>query len=298
MVTITAGARVEGIDRTVYDAAGSHLKLPPVEATHARRHRLVLRLPRQRLLGCRHQQRPQPAARHLDRRPGLLRLPRRLPDRRWSDGTGQDRRNTRHVLPPRARRSPTTTATRAFAAGSLPDTRRPTSTACRCHVDHDKFNARQGRQPAPDITTRPGDRDRDRLLDSASNTGVCTTCHATSLAKQDRHRPEERRLDRHAEDRRRRRAPTSSARSAHNYYATSTFDDATTFNANCSKCHNDEQPRPTRPPPTTFGTHWSAARRILSAFGAAVTDPLGESAATAATPATPAGQRLLRRRAR
>jgi hypothetical protein len=64
--------------------------------------------------------------------------------------------------------------------------------------------------------------------------------------------------------------------SAHDFSVNSTFGDATTFGANCTKCHNDEQTKAYQTSTNKFGTHWSAERRILAAMGITVTNPLAE----------------------
>ncbi len=162
---------------------------------------------------------------------------------------------------------------KAFAAGSYPTS--TTDVYClSCHVDHDKFNASKSGNLRPDIATvNPAGASTD--YSTTSNAGVCTSCHATSLTKQ---------VGTDQKSDGSTAAPKVLAgsganqfgASAHNYYATSTFADATTFNANCSKCHNDPQTKSFQTSANKFSTHYSPTRRILSAFGAGVTDPASE----------------------
>ncbi|MDH4140096.1 MAG: hypothetical protein OEV43_05940, partial [Coriobacteriia bacterium] len=183
--------------------------------------------------------------------------------------TGATRANFyHHVLG-----SATNDGDKAFAAGSY-----PTSTSdvycLSCHVDHDKFNATKAANLRDALGSSPGTSTAD--YSSATDSGICTECHASSLAKQspgtDQKDDESTATPKIV--------PGSGASqfgaSAHDYYATSTYGDATTFNANCSKCHNDEQTKDFQTSTYRFGVHWSAARRILSALGGTVTDPLQE----------------------
>ena len=162
---------------------------------------------------------------------------------------------------------------KAFAAGSYPNS--ATDVYClSCHVDHDKFNAAKASNLRPDVTTlNPAGAATD--YSSASNTGVCTSCHASSLTKQNPGTDQK-------DD-----GSTSTPKivpgagvgqfgaSAHDYAATSDYDTAV-FSANCAKCHNDEQSKDFQTSADAFGTHWSASRRLLSALGGSVIDPLAE----------------------
>jgi|GEM_PF-1068273 len=161
----------------------------------------------------------------------------------------------------------------AFLAGSYPILPDTGNVYCMsCHVDHDKFNSSQAFNLRPDMSTaNPAGANTD--FNSGSNSGVCTACHATSLTKQSP--GTDQKSDGSTA------APKVLAAgfgaSAHDYYATSSYGDATTFNANCSKCHNDEQTKDFQTSANKFGTHWSSVRRILSALGGALSDPLQES---------------------
>ncbi|MDF1542191.1 MAG: cytochrome c3 family protein [Anaerosomatales bacterium] len=160
----------------------------------------------------------------------------------------------------------------------------PTSTSdvycVSCHTDHNYFNASNATNLRSDITNSSGSASADTDYSTNSNAGICTSCHATSLTKQG--------MGTEQKDDGSTATPKIVAgaganqfgASAHNYTATSTFDDATTFKANCSKCHNDENDPAYKVFQTSankFGTHWSAERRILSALGGTLTDPLSET---------------------
>jgi nitrate/TMAO reductase-like tetraheme cytochrome c subunit len=166
---------------------------------------------------------------------------------------------------------------KAFAAGSYPTS--TTDVYClSCHVDHDKFNASKAANLRPDVTaTNPTGAATD--YNSTSNTGVCTACHATSLAKQGM--GAEQKDD--GSTATPKVVPGGAAgqfgASAHDYYATSTFGSGNTFNANCSKCHNDEQSKSFQDSTFQFGTHWSSYQRILSALGS----PGGGTGSSSAT---------------
>lgn len=142
-----------------------------------------------------------------------------------------------------------------------------------CHVDHDKFNASPGanlRRNAVSTTDgAPYGTNTDFDLASPFAGGLCTSCHAIAVGRDT--------VDQKA-------AGTvvqsvdfgTYSSSAHQYKVSSEFGSGNTFLADCSKCHNDEQPKEFQTSANAFGTHWSAERSILSAFGAAVTDPMGE----------------------
>ena len=164
---------------------------------------------------------------------------------------------------------------KAFAAGSYPTS--TTDVYCMsCHTDHDKFNATQASNLRPDIATlNPAGAATD--YDSASNTGVCTACHATSLAKQNPGTDQKSDGSIATPKIVAGGAANQFGASAHDYYATSTYGDATSFSANCSKCHNDEMTKDFQTSTYRFGTHSSATRRMVSALGGTVADPLQEA---------------------
>lgn len=160
----------------------------------------------------------------------------------------------------------------AFASGSY-----PTSTSnlycMSCHADHDQFNASQSGNLRLSLSATANTAASDYA--TSGTYGICVSCHSTSLTKDSTHQAND--------------GSTATPKivggtgaggfgiSAHNYAATSSFGDATSFSANCSKCHNDEQTKDFQTSDDKFGTHFSAARRLLSALGGTVTDPLAES---------------------
>lgn len=141
-----------------------------------------------------------------------------------------------------------------------------------CHVDHDQFNAKQGanlRAQFPSYSS--GTATNTDFSSSLVLGGLCTSCHGLPQPKDTTYQKDD---------------GTNLAQSisiggynasAHQYVAGSAFGDGSTFKANCSKCHNDEQVKDFQTSSNKFGTHWSAARRLLSALGATVTDPLQET---------------------
>jgi hypothetical protein len=114
--------------------------------------------------------------------------------------------------------------------------------------------------------------------------GVCVSCHKTSLAKQGQ-----------GSDQAGLGAANTPAisipgfsDSSHNYAVSSTFGDSTTFSANCSKCHSDEQAKEFQTSTYKFGTHWSASVGILRALGVFVGNPPKQEACYACHNATAA----------
>ena len=157
---------------------------------------------------------------------------------------------------------------KAFAGGNYPTV--SSEVFClSCHVDHNQFNSsKSGNLRNSASAASPSAADSDYSV--STNTGVCTDCHSTSLTKQG--------MGTDQKDDGSTATPKVAGgsganqfgASAHNYTTTSTFGDATTFKANCSKCHNDENSPAYKTYQTStnkFGTHWSAERRILSALG-------------------------------
>jgi hypothetical protein len=67
------------------------------------------------------------------------------------------------------------------------------------------------------------------------------------------------------------------ASTAHNYNATSSYGDGSSFNANCVKCHNDEMSKSKQTSTIKFSAHDSQYRRILDETGISLPeDPLEE----------------------
>lgn len=160
----------------------------------------------------------------------------------------------------------------------------PTSTTdvycVSCHADHDIFNASKAGNLRSDVTSASGTATASADYRADTNDGICTSCHATSLTKQGP--GSEQKSD----------GSTATAKitagsdpgeygaTAHDYAAQSSFGDGSTFDANCTKCHNDENDPAYKSAQTTadkFGLHWSAWRRVISAFGAPASDPVSEN---------------------
>ncbi len=106
---------------------------------------------------------------------------------------------------------------------------------------------------------------------STSPYGICVSCHATAKAKQGMGTDQ---LNVGGAN-----TPVIGGAqfntSAHNYNVASTFG-ASTFNANCSKCHSDEQTKTYQGSTYKFGTHYSAASAILGALGVSLADAYTE----------------------
>ncbi|NTW59154.1 MAG: CxxxxCH/CxxCH domain-containing protein [Nitrospirae bacterium] len=161
-------------------------------------------------------------------------------------------------------------------------------TCLQCHVDHNIFrpevntantvgrsaNLRTNINTAvPSQPTTVGYTNTD-FLSTDTDGGICLSCHKTQLAKgypqpdATTVTPAVGKADYQA--------------SGHQYVATSTFGTGgSTFNANCSKCHNDTMnPKSSfnaQSSANKFGNHSSTLRRILAALGiASPADPLEE----------------------
>ncbi len=167
--------------------------------------------------------------------------------------------------------------------GDTSDTKR---NCLMCHVDHDVFR--------PDLNTTSGARAKNlrasiSVMPSAGdintykNTdfdnaqtkgGICVSCHATEQTKS------------YTQTDNTTKTPNIEkakfAQSAHNYDVTSTFArDSSSFNANCSKCHNDTLTPKSRfnsqSSTNKFGNHNSTLRRVTATLGISTpTDPLEE----------------------
>jgi len=136
-----------------------------------------------------------------------------------------------------------------------------------CHVDHDKFNANKAGNLRATLGSTPATSNTDF---NSSNGGICLGCHVVSLTKDFANQ----------KDDGSRTTPTITvsgyAGKPHDYAATSSYNDASTFSANCAKCHSDELTKSYQASTYKFGTHISANRRILSALGGIVTDAMEE----------------------
>ncbi len=129
-----------------------------------------------------------------------------------------------------------------------------------CHTDHNYFNATKGANLRTGIAAAGNSTANTDFI--AGGTGICVSCHATSLAKQN---PGTDQASLGAAN-----TPVIGGAvfdaSAHDYTVASSFG-TSTFNANCSKCHSDEQTKGFQTSTYRFGTHWSASAGILSALG-------------------------------
>ncbi|GAB4279317.1 MAG: hypothetical protein Kow0056_12330 [Coriobacteriia bacterium] len=184
------------------------------------------------------------------------------------DGTGSKTGSNRTASYHHVLGSATNDGDKAFAAGSYPGA--GTDVYClSCHVDHDKFNSSKGSNLRASTAADPAGSNTD--FPGGGTYGICVGCHSVSRAKDTTNQKDD--------------GFSSSTPiiagadfdvSAHDYTVSSEFGSGNTFNANCSKCHNDEQTKDFQTSTYKFGTHWSAEQRILSALGASLADPMGE----------------------
>ncbi len=142
-----------------------------------------------------------------------------------------------------------------------------------CHADHNYFNSDKGANLRTNIATAsPQTVQRtDFITGGAPTYGICITCHSTSLTKDTANQKSDGTTS----------TPTISGvqfdGSSHNYGVLSSFG-TSTYNANCVKCHNDDQTKDKQTSTAKFGLHFSNIRRILSPMGiTAPTDPLEEN---------------------
>ncbi|GAB4284727.1 MAG: hypothetical protein Kow0067_06820 [Coriobacteriia bacterium] len=143
-----------------------------------------------------------------------------------------------------------------------------------CHVDHDKFNDTPGANLRGSMAGAPTAAATDF---NSSTGGVCLGCHDKALTKDYSNQ----------KDDGSRTTPIITtgmyAGKAHDYVVNSYFgpsaDAGNRFQANCVKCHNDEQSKPFQEAAGsafTFGTHFSAQRRVIAALGGTFSDPAEE----------------------
>lgn len=133
-----------------------------------------------------------------------------------------------------------------------------------CHVDHNYFNGDKAGNLRDGLVTgaqTPTNTDFD-----AVNEGVCLGCHTVERTKDTTSRMNNGTSI----------TPAISAAmfagSAHNYTVQSgAFRDNSTFQANCAKCHRDDQGANFQDEPS-FRLHWSTAPSILALLGRAA-DP-------------------------
>jgi hypothetical protein len=172
---------------------------------------------------------------------------------------------------------------------NVTDTGRDTVFCLSCHVDHDYFSpfAAAGKTRAANLRLQygagtPSQSDAtntDFTMVTGGTNGVCLGCHSTALQRDNANQKAETASS---------WLPTITATtydpSAHDYTATSTFSDNSTFYANCTKCHDSEidgggmeEGTKTagfqRTPGNQFSVHYSAARRILGAMGVTIYEP-------------------------
>lgn len=146
-------------------------------------------------------------------------------------------------------------------------------TCLTCHVDHNKFNNQKAFNLKANYMesfliddATPG-QNTDFIAADSVNGGLCLSCHKTPQLKT------------YTQADGTTATPPISisgyANSAHNYVAQSIFGDATIFQANCAKCHNDSMTKTKQTSINKFGTHDSGYQRILTPFGdVTLTDPL------------------------
>lgn len=150
-----------------------------------------------------------------------------------------------------------------------------------CHVDHDVFNSGLASNLRPDGATVTSPTGTATDFNTTSKQGVCTGCHSVVLNK-----------DTNSANQKQdgtTKTPAigtiAYAASAHGiktdataYAVGGTFTtDSSVFSANCSKCHNDSMAKSYQNPTYKFGTHLDPTRRILAALGrTGITDPYAE----------------------
>lgn len=174
----------------------------------------------------------------------------------------------------------TNTGDRTFTSTTYPSTVSGANTdvyCLSCHVDHDLFYNgaavdKKGYNLRSQLVTSPTAANSDY---NDTNGGICLGCHSTALTKSTLQKT----------------SATESATTpaitlaqysnkAHDYDVASAFSGATnnTYNANCVKCHNDEEAQKTigvdyagyQTSTYRFGTHYSAENRIAKALGASL----------------------------
>ena len=123
-----------------------------------------------------------------------------------------------------------------------------------CHTDHNYFNG-----TANNLRTGiglAGSNVTNTDWSAASPYGICLSCHATQLTRDNANQKDTGMTNVIAID------PGLYAASKHNYTAAGTA--AGPFNANCSKCHDDEAATSYFSGTYKFGTHASAEKSILA----------------------------------
>lgn len=158
-----------------------------------------------------------------------------------------------------------------------------------CHVDHNFFspmlnvNNTNGRSYnlRTAIGTTPTSTAGYTNSDYATGGGICISCHTTELAKNRTTQKDDGTTVTVAVTDNRYPPRDSSHPNLrnHNYNVSSTMSDGSTFNANCSKCHNAKTNETTTFQSSTykFGTHDDTARRLLAALGGTLTENYEEA---------------------
>jgi hypothetical protein len=157
-------------------------------------------------------------------------------------------------------------------------------TCLTCHVDHDIFRpdlnvgfGARSRNLRADITTPVVQGDASVLANSDYSStgtgGICLSCHTSTQTKA--YTPP----DGSTETQPISKTDFDAAILTHNYNATSTFNsDASTFNGNCVKCHNDTMTKNYQSSSgNQFSAHDNPYGRILNPLGApSPADPMEE----------------------
>jgi hypothetical protein len=175
------------------------------------------------------------------------------------------------------------TITQPVNMGGSSDTNR---NCLMCHVDHDIFrpdknlNATRAKNLRASVSVLPSAVDtttyKNTDFDNAQTQGgICVSCHTTEQSKS------------YSQTDNTTKTPliekAKFAQSAHNYTASSTFArDSSSFNANCSKCHNDTLNPKSRfnsqSSTNKFGNHQSTLRRVTASLDiTSTTDPIEEN---------------------
>jgi len=154
-----------------------------------------------------------------------------------------------------------------------------------CHVDHDFFrpdlnpgNGARARNLRTDVTVLPTASTGFAATDfdnAETNGGLCISCHRNAQSKS------------YPQQDGSTTAPAVAkadyASGAHNYAASSGYKDASTFSANCSKCHTDTLPKSAQTSASKFGLHDSPVRRMTAPMGDTVVTGTATGAGQSAT---------------
>ncbi len=146
----------------------------------------------------------------------------------------------------------------------------PTSTTAlecvSCHTDHNNFNSAKGSNLRQSVSNANASAFTNTDFSSTSPYGICVSCHSTALTKSTSQKVNANR-------------PTSTLAisgadyntSAHNYVindSTKVGFGTSAFQANCTKCHDDEQDTGSKMSSTyKLGLHYSAEESLLKALG-------------------------------